>query len=423
MTRNFGCFAAVSFAGLIGCGQQEPAVAPLAPPPAVTVAAPPPVIEAKKEEPKPALLTAEHKLKVYQGGWAASNAKDFAKLQAQWAEDARSETLDMGPPAVGPSAITEHGARAFATAFPDGTAETQLTLLNNNQVFGVVLLRGTQTGPLQSPTGTVPPTGKKIGLLAAHLLELNDAGKAVKESMAYDGGTLAGQLGLLPAPHRKALEAGWADKPVVVATGGETEKANLAAFNAGVVGFNKHDAAAALGAAADDIVFAEMTAPADRVGKKEAVKGIEEMFKAFPDVKLEVASAWPAGDYVVATGTWSGTNTGDVPGMKLKKTGKSVSVHFIEVDRFVGGKTKNIWLFSNGAAAAAQLGLLPPKTPELKGKEPAAHKPAAEPKPVVAAKPAAEPKPVVAAKPAAEPKPTPSKPAVTAPAAKPTPAK
>jgi len=100
-----------------------------------------------------------------------------------------------------------------------------------------------------------------------------------------------------------------------------------------------------------------------------------------------------------------------------------VSVHFIEVDKFVAGKTKNIWLFSNGAAAAAQLGLLPPKTPELKGKEPAARKPAAEPKPAATSKHSAEPKPAAIAKPAAEPKPTPSKPAVTAPAAKPTPAK
>jgi predicted ester cyclase len=415
MIRNLGSFAALSLVGLAGCGQQEPAAAPLAPPPAATVAAAPaPVVEAKKEEPKPVPLTAEQKVKGYQEGWAAFNAKDFGKFHAIWAPEATSEMLDMGPPLLGPSAIVEQGAKRFASAFPDSTGELELTLVNGNNILGVVLTRGTQTGIFVTPTGSVPPTNKKVGFLMAHGIELNDAGKAVKEVLAYDGGTLAGQLGLMTMPHRKALETGWTDKPVVIASGSEVEKANLAAMAKEVESFNKHDAAGALATAADDIVFSEVSAPADRVGKKESLKGVEDMFKAFPDAKLDVKSSWAAGDYVVATGTWSGTNTGVSPAMKVK-TGKAVSVHFIEIDKFAAGKTKNIWLFSNGAAAAAQLGLLPPKGAEPKGKEakPGAAKPLAEAKPA-AAKPTAEAKPA-AAKPAAA--------KVAATPAKPTPAK
>ena len=370
MMRNLGSLAArLPFAllALAGCAEQEPAVVPLAPPPAA--AAPAPVAEAKKEEPKPVPLTAEQKVKIYQEGWAAFNAKDFAKFQATWAEGATSEMLDMGPPLVGPAAITETGAKGFSAGFPDANGEIELTLVNGNNVLGVVLLRGTNTGTSVTPMGPVPATGKKVGFLAAHSIALNDAGKAVKEVMAYDGGTVAGQLGLMPMPHRKALEAGWAEKPIVVASGSEVEKANLAAFTKGVEAFNKHDAAGTLSAAADDIVFSKQSAPADLTGKKEVQKGLEESFKAFPDVKLEVNSSWSAGDYVVSTGTWSGTNTGDMPAMKMKKTGKAVSVHFVEIDKFVGGKTKNIWLFTNGVAAAAQLGLLPPKPAEAKGKD------------------------------------------------------
>jgi predicted ester cyclase len=427
MMRNLGYFAArVPFAlvGLAACGQQEPAAAPLAPPPAATVE---PVAEAKKEEPKALPLTAEQKIKAYQEGWAAFNAKDFAKFQATWAEGATSETLDMGPPLVGPAAITEKGVKGFAAGFPDATAEVQLTLVNGNQVFGVLLVRGTHTGPFVTPMGTVPPTSKKVGFLAANLIELNDSGKGVKEVLAYDGGTLAGQLGLMPMPHRKVVEAGWTEKPVVVATGSEVEKANLAAYAKSVEGFNKHDASAAVGTPADDIVFSELSAPADSTGKKEVQKGIEEMFKAFPDAKLEVKSAWAAGDYVVSTGTWSGTNTGDMK--KLKKTGKAVSLHFVEVDKFVAGKTKNIWLFTNGAAAAAQLGLLPPKAAEPKAKEgkPAAKAPvAAAAKPDMAAKPdAAKPAtpPAMKADPAAKPAPVMKPTPVPTPKAAPAPAK
>src|SRR6187402_3117330 len=192
MTRNLGSFTArLPFAllGLAACGQQEPAATPLAPPPAATVApAPAPIAEAKKEEPKPVPLTAEQKVKAYQAAWAAFNAKDFAKYQATWAEGGTSEMLDMGPALHGPAAITEKGAKGFAAGFPDATGEIQLTLVNGNTVFGLVLMRGTNTGPFVTPMGPVAPTQKKIGLLVAQGIELNDAGKAVKEVMAYDGG-------------------------------------------------------------------------------------------------------------------------------------------------------------------------------------------------------------------------------------------
>jgi predicted ester cyclase len=396
--KSLGSFAALSLIGLVACGQQEPAAAPLPAPPPATAAAPPapPPVDVKAQEPKPVPLTPEQKVKAYQDGWAAFNAKDFAKFQAIWTDNASAELLDMGPPKAGARAIADD-ARAFATAFPDVTGELELTLVNGNNAVGVVLIRGTQKGTYETPMGPVPATNKKVGFLAAHGVELTDFGKADKEWLAYDGGTVAGQLGLMPMPHRKVIEAGWADKPVVVATGSDTEKANLAAFGAEVDGFNKHDAAAALASAAADLVFSELTAPADRTGKKEAQKGMEDMFKAFPDVKLDVKNTWSAGDYVVATGTWGGTNTGDMPSAHLKKTGKSVSVQFVEIDKFAAGKTKNIWIFSNGAAVAAQLGLMNPKEPkgakEAKG---AVEKPAAKPAaPAPAVKPAAAPVPAM----------------------------
>jgi len=412
--------------GLTGCAEQEPAAAPLAPPPAAAVAPTPAPVEAKKEEPKPVPLTAEQKVKLYQGSWAAFNARDFAKFQGLWAENATSEMLDMGAPLTGPAAITESGAKGFAAGFPDANGEVELTLVNGNNIVGIALLRGTNTGTYVTPVGPVPATGKKVGFLAAQSLELNDAGKAVKELMAYDGGTIAGQLGLMPVPHRKPLETGWSEKPIVIASGSEVEKTNLAAFSKGVEGFNKHDAAAALGAAADDIVFSKLSSPADLTGKKEVQKGLEESFRAFPDVKLDVKSAWAAGDYVVSTGTWSGTNTGDMPAMKLKKTGKPVSLHFLEIDKFVAGKTKNMWVFTNGAAAAAQLGLLPPTAGEPKAKEakPALAKPA-EPasKSPTASAAKGEPvaKPATTPAPATKPAPSPATKATPAPAAKPAP--
>jgi len=111
---------------------------------------------------------------------------------------------------------------------------------------------------------------------------------------------------------------------------------------------------------ADDGVFSDAAAPADTVGKAAMKKSYTDLFKAFPDVKLEVSKSWAAGDYVVMEGTFSGTNTGDMPSWKLKKTGKKVSQRYLEVAKIQNGKLKNSWIFDNGMAMATQLGLVPP---------------------------------------------------------------
>jgi hypothetical protein len=108
----------------------------------------------------------------------------------------------------------------------------------------------------------------------------------------------------------------------------------------------------------------------------------------------------------------TGTNDGDMPMMKLKKTGKKIDVAFGEVAQWDNGKLKTIYFFMDGMDMAGQLGLLAPPPA-------AAPAPAAQP----AAKPAPTPAPAPAAAPAAQPaaKPAPAAPA-PAPAAAPAPA-
>ncbi|HEX2876566.1 MAG TPA: nuclear transport factor 2 family protein [Polyangiaceae bacterium] len=394
--------------GLAGCQQQEPAAAPLAaPPPAepVAAAAPPPAA-APVEAPKPAApppATADERAKLFKDCWAQFNSKDWSKFSNCYADSATSEQVDMGMPAlVGRANVVDKSAKVFATAFPDLTGESELSIVSGSDILAVVLLKGTHKGPLPGPQGEVAATNKKIGYLAVQHVQLTPDGRAVaKERFAYDGGTFMSQLGLSPMPARKALEQGWAEKPSLISSGSEAEKANLAALGAYTAAFNKHDAAALAATQTEDVVFSDMSAPADRVGKKEVSKASEEMFKGFPDVKIDQTAAWAAGDYVISTGRFSGTNTGDMPSMKLKKTGKSVSVEYYMVSKLAGGKLKNISLFSNGMAFAGQLGLLPPPKaakPAPAGKDPkAAATPAATPPAGKDAKAGAAPAPAAAA--------------------------
>jgi predicted ester cyclase len=105
---------------------------------------------------------------------------------------------------------------------------------------------------------------------------------------------------------------------------------------------------------ADDYKGTTVAAPAD-TDKKQSLAGTKEMLGAFPDVKILPMTTWAAGDYVVVAGTFDGTNTGDMPSAKMKKTGNKVSAHFLEIFKFSGGKVQEDWLFYNGAAMTSQL--------------------------------------------------------------------
>src|SRR5882724_8869083 len=347
----------IAIVGLAACQQQEPAAAPLAAPsPAEPVAANAPApapAAAPAEAPKPAApppATADERSKWFKDCWALFNAKDWAKFSNCYADNATTEQFDMCMPAIaGRANIIDKNAKVFATAFPDLTGENELTLVSGNDILSVVLLRGTHKGPLPGPAGEIPATNKKVGYLAVQHVMLTPDGRSVaKERFMYDGGTFMAQLGLNPMPARKPLEQGWADKPSLISSGSDAEKANIAVLSAYTAAFNKHDPAAIAATLTDDVVFSDLAAPADRVGKKEVSKSNEEMLKGFPDAKIDQTGVWAAGDYVVSAGKFSGTNTGDMPSMKLKKTGKPVSVEYYMVTKLAGGKIKNNWLFSNG---------------------------------------------------------------------------
>jgi predicted ester cyclase len=264
------------------------------------------------------------------------------------------------PPLAGRSNVIDKSAKIFGSAFPDLTGELELTLVSGNDILAVVLLKGTHKGPLPGPQGEIAPTNKKIGYLVVHHVQTTPDGRSIaKERFMYDGGTFMSQLGVSPMPARKPLEQGWAEKPSLISSGTEAEKANVAALGAWTEAYNKHDATALSALMTDDVTFSDLASPADRVGKKEVQKSTEEMNKAFPDSKVTQSGAWAAGDYVVSTGRWNGTNSGDMPSMKLKKTGKPVSVEYYMVTKLAGGKVQKNWLFTNGMAFAGQLGILP----------------------------------------------------------------
>jgi predicted ester cyclase len=251
--------------------------------------------------------------------------------------------------------------QGMRTAFPDFKGEPLLVLVSGRNLFAFYLMTGTNSGSMKMGDQEMPATNKKTSSLMFHKLAINDENKATEEWAFHDPFTMMGQLGVLPkeaGPTRPPIDKAPAfPQQIVVAADDAKEKANLDAFTKMNAAINAHKSADAVAMLADDAVESDQAEAKDMSGKKDIQKGLDEFFKAFPDVKLDVPTPTAVGDYVVAMGTMTGTNKG--PMGKMKPTNKSVSGGYAEVIAFKDGKATNLWRFRNGMDMAKQLGLLP----------------------------------------------------------------
>jgi predicted ester cyclase len=68
------------------------------------------------------------------------------------------------------------GVRQFlggwADAFPDSAVDTPTVIADEHGAAIEFMGRGTQTGPLQGPAGAIPPTGRRVEVPFAQVLEI-----------------------------------------------------------------------------------------------------------------------------------------------------------------------------------------------------------------------------------------------------------
>ena len=252
---------------------------------------------------------------------------------------------------------------SMRTAFPDMKWAPQLVLVNGHNIVGVALSTGTHEGTMKMPgMPDVPATHKKFGFLAAHELKVDDGGKAKEELGFEDEGTFMSQLGLAPKdaePKRPVADKGIDGAPILaIAADDAKEKANVELVKKTDEAFNAHKIPDLLALITDDAVESDQASAKDNKGKKEIEKGLKDFQTAFSDGKITSTETWGAGDYVVDIGKFEGTNDHDMG--KMKKTGKKVSVQFLEVDQVKDGKVSHMWRFYDGMEFAKQLGLVKP---------------------------------------------------------------
>ena len=127
----------------------------------------------------------------------AWNERDFDRGANLMADDGEIVIVGSGQHLRG-----QDGARQFstmwATAFPDGRVTVDNVVAEGDRVAVEYTGRGTQTGPLDGPAGTVPATGRSVTLQLCDVWELRE-GKAQTLRTYFDTASLLTQLGVMPA--------------------------------------------------------------------------------------------------------------------------------------------------------------------------------------------------------------------------------
>ena len=128
---------------------------------------------------------------------AAMNAKDEQALNALHADDIKFNAPG-GFKATNAKDATKF-AMTYLKAFPDNKMKVRSELISGPWVVQEILMEGTHTGPLMSPTGTIAPTYKKVVGYGVQLLRVENA-KIAEARIYFDQLDQMKQLGLMPTP-------------------------------------------------------------------------------------------------------------------------------------------------------------------------------------------------------------------------------
>jgi len=129
--------------------------------------------------------------------YAEVNANDYSDAEEIFSPDVVTQPPGS-PPLRGIEPFVAYG-QGFSRAFPDGRIHGDRYVESGDVVVVEGRFTGTNTGPLESPAGTLPPTGRPMVLPFADVFRVAD-GRITEHRIYYDTASMLGQLGLLPAP-------------------------------------------------------------------------------------------------------------------------------------------------------------------------------------------------------------------------------
>ena len=127
----------------------------------------------------------------------AFNRHDARAVASYYAQDCVAYDPFYPEPLRGRAAVEKDSADFFR-AFPDLRIEVIDIFEKGDRAAGEIRMTGTNSGPLATPMGEVPATGKRLDLRGVLVGKINAENLIVEERRYYDTGTLMQQLGLAP---------------------------------------------------------------------------------------------------------------------------------------------------------------------------------------------------------------------------------
>lgn len=124
----------------------------------------------------------------------AINAHDAQAIAALFAED--GVLVDPSGEYRGRQAVARYWESFFA-AFPDISGHDETEAESGEIAINEWVASATHTGPLETPEGTVPATGKRVELRGADAMTVS-GGLITSHRVYYDQMAFMTQLGLVP---------------------------------------------------------------------------------------------------------------------------------------------------------------------------------------------------------------------------------
>lgn len=126
----------------------------------------------------------------------AYNARDWGAAVALATPTAEFVNVATGQTFRGADGLREF-LQGWSGAFPDSKVETTIVIADERGAAMEFVGRGTHTGPLQGPAGTIPATGRPVAVPFAQVLEF-EQGKIARGRLYFDLAGMLQQLGLTP---------------------------------------------------------------------------------------------------------------------------------------------------------------------------------------------------------------------------------
>jgi steroid delta-isomerase-like uncharacterized protein len=126
--------------------------------------------------------------------YEAWNERNFDQMAESMAPDGQIIIVGSGETYQGPDGARRYNTM-WADGFPDGSITIDRIIATDESVVVEFTGRGTHTGTLATPMGSIPATGRSVTLQLCDVLEFSND-KVLSQRTYFDSGSLMAQLGL-----------------------------------------------------------------------------------------------------------------------------------------------------------------------------------------------------------------------------------